>query len=200
MCLHSVAGCSVSGATAGPTLQQTAEHVLPVAFRLLEAAVEVLASDADDGAAALDPRHDSDTVAVVPGGMWHHLCGQRMQLQDCTSYLVLSRLDETTAAFSKDMTRCYNLMHNNHCRVAGRALDTLDGAFEAILQFLEEVLSPGGQGDGPLALAALRALARCGTCLRCPVHVQRCPAMSSAMQAGTWNSVNVHLPRCPGVV
>lgn len=46
------------------------------------------------------------------------------------------------------------------CRVADRALDTLDGAFEATLQYLEEVLSPGGPGDGPLALAALRALAR----------------------------------------
>ena len=46
------------------------------------------------------------------------------------------------------------------CRVAGRALDTLDGAFEAVLQFLEQVLAPGGLGDGPLTLAALRALAR----------------------------------------
>jgi hypothetical protein len=41
----------------GPTVQQTAEQILPVAFRLLEAAVEVLASDADDEAASLDPRH-----------------------------------------------------------------------------------------------------------------------------------------------
>jgi hypothetical protein len=43
---------------AGPTVQQTAEHMLPVAFRLLEAAVEVLASDAEDGTpSSLDPRH-----------------------------------------------------------------------------------------------------------------------------------------------
>lgn len=46
------------------------------------------------------------------------------------------------------------------CRVAGRALDTLDGAFEAVLQYLEQVLANGGLGDGPLTLAALRALAR----------------------------------------
>lgn len=84
--------------TQGPTVQQNAEQILPVAFRLLEAAVEVLASDAE-GAAALD------------------------------------------------------------AKVTDRALDTLDGAFEATLQYLEEVLSPGGPGDGPLALAALRALA-----------------------------------------
>ena len=39
-------------------MQQTAEHVLPIAFRLLEAAVEVPASDADDGIESLDPRHE----------------------------------------------------------------------------------------------------------------------------------------------
>ncbi len=98
------------------------------------------------------------------------------------------------------MTRRHTSFTDYRCRVAGRALDTLDGAFEAILQFLEEVLAPGGQGDGPLALAALRALARCVTCLRCPVHVQHCPARSSARQVGTWNNVNVHVPRCPGVM
>lgn len=49
---------SVFAFPTGPTVQQTAEHMLPVAFRLLEAAVEVLASNADDDAASLDPRHD----------------------------------------------------------------------------------------------------------------------------------------------
>lgn len=47
--------CASTLFPAGPTVQQNAEQILPVAFRLLEAAVEVLATDAE-GAAALDAK------------------------------------------------------------------------------------------------------------------------------------------------
>ncbi len=37
-------------------MQQTAERLLPSCFRLLEAAVELLAADSQDGTGLLDPR------------------------------------------------------------------------------------------------------------------------------------------------
>lgn len=43
-------------AGAGTPVQQTAERLLPSCFRLLEAAVELLAADSQDGTGLLDPR------------------------------------------------------------------------------------------------------------------------------------------------
>jgi hypothetical protein len=82
-----------------------------------------------------------------------------------------------------------------YCRVADRALDTLNGAFEAILQYLEEVLSPGGQGDGPLALAALRALARCDFSACLAIDAVSYSSASMPLYPcieSEWDSVNIH--------
>lgn len=54
--LHHLPPVILPHVVAGTPVQQTAEQVLPVCFRLLEAAVEALAADSEDGGGLLDPR------------------------------------------------------------------------------------------------------------------------------------------------
>lgn len=66
-----------------------------------------------------------------------------------------------TNFLSKEGLECQGLC--GECSTLKRLLDTLDTAFEAVLEFLEVALepSPDSLGDGMLTLAALKCLCRC---------------------------------------